>query len=121
MYAKWIRIVAPMLVFAGAAGLLAPYVFNIGPSTVRVIILSTGMALLISGFEVLGAVLLKRRVSARKIVLVFGASILFFSLTELFVDQMQLGILIPVTIAVFILACVIAVRRRVQNKKVEER
>src|SRR5260370_1616717 len=98
MYAKWIRIVAPMLVFAGAAGLLAPYVFNIGPRTVRVIILSTGMALLISGFEVLGAVLLKRSVSARKILLVFGASLLFFSLTALFAHHTQLRSLSPITL-----------------------
>ncbi len=120
MYAKQIRIVAPILLLAGAAGLFTPYLF-INSSTARVIILSTGSALWISGWEMLSAASLKRRVSTGKIVLVFGAAILFFSLTELYLGKIELAVLIPVGIAVFILVCVIVVRRRIQNQKVEER
>jgi len=113
LYPKQIRVVGVLLMLlAGAAGFFTPYVFAIGSIAARVVILSTGLMLWFSAFETLGAISLKRKFSAARITLVFGAGILFFSFTEFFLTRISLPVAICLFVFVFLLVGMILIFRR---------
>ena len=102
------------MLLAGAAGWVTPHLFSIRSFVTRVVILSTGLTLWFSVFEALSAISLKRKFSPARVVLVFGANILFFSLTEVFLARVPLPALIPVAITVFVIVAMIILFRRLR-------
>jgi hypothetical protein len=95
------RVVAVFLLFvAGIAGWFVPSWWTLRSATTRVVLLGIGLTLWYLIFEILSSTWLKRAFSVTRVLAVFGAAILFFSVAEVLSKSLLHGPLVPIAAAV---------------------